>query len=92
MSGHHAINFYWLVRLRWWAMIGQVVVILIARSVVGLKLPLVALSALVGVSVGINLVSAAWARRGGRVHPLAVPALTAVDVLLLTGLLYFTGG
>lgn len=92
MSGHHAINFYWLVRLRWWAMFGQVVVIVIARSVVGLELPLFALSTLVGVSVLINLISAAWARRGGRVHPFAVPVLTGVDVLLLTGLLYFTGG
>lgn len=92
MSGHHAINFFWLVRLRWWAMLGQVFVIILAHSVVRLELPLLPLGVLVGFSVVINLVCGGWARRGGGVHPWAVPVLTAVDVLLLTGLLYFTGG
>jgi two-component system sensor histidine kinase RegB len=92
MDGPHAINFYWLIRLRWGAVIGQTAVILLAHEVAGLDVPLVALGALVGASVVINVFGAAWERRGGDVHPAAVPVLMSVDVLLLTGLLYFTGG
>ena len=92
MEGHHAINFYWLIRLRWWAMTGQVVVIVFAHAFMRLDLPLTALAILVSISLCINLTSALWAHRGGGVHPWSVPIVSAVDVLLLTGLLFFTGG
>ena len=92
MADHHAINFYWLLRLRWGAVIGQIVVILVTYAIMRLRLPLPGLVALVGVSVAINLAGAFWVKRSGGVPPWAVPFLIAIDVLLLTGLLYFTGG
>lgn len=90
MDGHHAINFYWVMRLRWWAILGQVVVILAVQA--WMDLPLGPLATLVGISVSVNLAGTAWARAGGRVEPAAVPVLMGLDVLLLTALLFFTGG
>lgn len=90
MEGRHAINFFWLLRLRWWAIFGQIAVILVVGTYVAL--PLEALSGLVGFSLVVNLMGAVWARTGGGVVPTAVPALMALDVLLLTALLYLTGG
>lgn len=92
MDGHHAINFHWLLRLRWGAILGQVLVIVVAQHWVRLDLPIVGLLGFVGVSLAINLLGTAWIRSGRSVHPLVVPTLMAVDVLLLTGLLYYTGG
>lgn len=92
MDSHHSINFYWLIRLRWWAIVGQVLVILMAHVVVGLVLPLSHLGVLIGISLLINILGVAMARQVEEVPSWAVPALTGLDVLLLTGLLYFTGG
>ncbi|MBX2812368.1 MAG: ATP-binding protein [Myxococcales bacterium] len=92
MEGYHAINFYWLIRLRWWAMFGQAMVVFAAAYRLELQLPLSQLGALMGTSLAINGVSSVWEYRGGGVHPWAVPIVSAVDVLLLTGLLYFSGG
>ncbi len=92
MSARHAINFFWLLRLRWGAVLGQVLVILLAHEIGGVELPMVPLAALVGFSVAVNLAGVAWERRGAEIPAEAVPALIALDVLLLTGLLYFTGG
>lgn len=92
MMGRHAINFYWVMRLRWGAIFGQVLVIMVGCFIIGLDLPFVPLLGLVGISVAINLLGAGWARYGGSVPGWAVPTLMAVDVALLTGLLFLTGG
>lgn len=92
IAGHHAINFFWVLRLRWWAVFGQLAVIWGTLFWLKVALPILPLFALVSVSVGVNLVGRAWARSERAVPPAAVPALMALDVLLLTGLLFFTGG
>lgn len=87
-----AINFFWLLRLRWWAVAGQVVVIIAAALLVEVRLPLLSLFSLVAISVLINLAGMFWAGRGPKVAEWMVASLTAFDVLLLTGLLYLSGG
>ena len=91
MESRHEINFYWLLRLRWGAVIGQLFVILLAKNL-KFDLPLTSVLSLVGISVAVNLWGAFWARGIQSIHPNTVPVVMAVDVMLLTGLLYFTGG
>lgn len=78
----------WLVRLRWAAVAGQLVAVLIADRALRLDLPIVALLAMVGVGAGSNLALVAWSRPPGWV----VPALLVGDTLLLSGLLALSGG
>jgi two-component system sensor histidine kinase RegB len=81
----------WLLRLRWGAALGQVVTILVVRFAMGVPVPLGPLLGLVAVEVLSNVVLAAWpAARPA--PPAALGAIMALDVLLLSGLLFFTGG
>src|SRR5262249_36828679 len=84
-------NLSWLLRLRWGAALGQLLTILVARFALDIALPLVPLLALVGVEALSNaLLAARTVRR--TVPPATLGTLMALDVVLLTGLLYFTGG
>ena len=56
--GPLAINLRWIVRLRWGAALGQSVVILLARRIFTLELPLVALFAVIGLELGSNVACA----------------------------------
>src|SRR5258705_11901504 len=60
------INLRWIVRLRWGAVAGQVITILIARHLVRRPLPLLPL---LGVCAALAIANAAvhiWLARGGR--------------------------
>jgi two-component system sensor histidine kinase RegB len=84
-------NLSWLLRLRWGAVAGQLVTILAARFALGIELPLAPLLGLVGVEALSNALL--YARPAARaVRPSLLGALMALDVVLLSGLLYFTGG
>jgi two-component system sensor histidine kinase RegB len=84
-------NLPWLLRLRWGAVAGQLVTILVVRFAMAVDLPLPPLLALVGLEALSNALL--YARpAGGAVPPWALGALMALDVALLSGLLYFTGG
>ncbi len=63
----HAINFAWLLRLRWGAIAGQLALMLIVDWVFDIALPLVAIGVLVLAEVATNIAAALWAR-GGRAH------------------------
>ena len=84
-------NLSWLLRLRWGAAFGQLLTILVVRFAMGVALPLTPLLALVGVEA---LSNAVWYARPStaKVPRWAPGTLMALDVLLLSGLLYFTGG
>ena len=88
----HAINFAWLLRLRWGAMVGQVALILIVERVFDIALPLAAIGVLVGAELATNIAAALWARGTPRIDEWMVGLLMAADVGFLTGLLYLTGG
>jgi two-component system sensor histidine kinase RegB len=84
-------NLSWLLRLRWGAVAGQLITILVVRFAMDVPLPLPPLFALVGVEALSNAVSYAWPATR-QVPPWTLGALMALDVVLLSALLYFTGG
>lgn len=87
-----AITVAWLVRLRWGAIVGQVVTIAIAVFGLELALPLVPLALLVGTTVVSNGWLAVRSRREDDVSTRTIGFVLALDVLVLSGLLYGSGG
>ena len=86
------INLSWLVKLRWAAMIGQLVTIGVVNQAMGIALRVGPLLALIGLGFATNVVAFGWTARGRPVAPWAVPALMMFDILLFTALLHLTGG
>src|SRR5919201_98602 len=86
------INLRWIVRLRWGAVAGQVMAILIARQLVSFPLPIVALLAVCGALALANLAVQIWLDRGGRPTDRACALNLLADVAALTALLALSGG
>jgi two-component system, sensor histidine kinase RegB len=86
-----AINFSWLLRLRWGAIAGQLITIAGVERLMRVELPLVPLGAIILVEAATNVAGVLLARRASAREWWA-GALMALDTLLLTALLYFTGG
>ena len=86
------INFAWLLRLRWGTVAGQVITILAVELGVGIQLPLVPLFAVIGVELSTNAACAWWLRGARDLREWMLAGLLALDVVLMTVLLYFTGG
>ena len=87
-----AITLTWLVRLRWGFFVAQAVTIVATRYVLEVDVPIAALAAVVAASGASNLALDLWSRKRGDVHDTALGAVFVLDTLLLTALLYFSGG
>ena len=87
-----ALNLAWLIRLRFVAVAGQLVAVLVAHHLLGVPLPIRWVMALIAVGLASNVSLAVWARRGAAPGGGALAGVIAFDVWLLTGLLYLTGG
>ncbi|HET6334348.1 MAG TPA: ATP-binding protein [Polyangiales bacterium] len=86
------INLAWLVRLRWGAVIGQLVTILLVSLGLRFELPLGPLFVLLALEATSNIGCMIWARQKRVVRMWALGIVIAVDMLMLTALLYLTGG
>jgi two-component system, sensor histidine kinase RegB len=82
----------WLVKLRWGAVIGQIVTIAFVQAVMQIQLPLLPLAVLIAVEIATNAGLEALRRRDGGTSDRLLAATLALDVMILTGLLFFTGG
>src|SRR2546423_5564155 len=86
------INLRWIVRLRWGAVAGQVIAILLARHLVRAPLPVPSLlavcAALAVANVGVHI----WLQRGGRPTDRACALNLLADITTLTALLALSGG
>jgi len=86
------VNFGWLIRLRFGAVLGQLVVILAVSQGLGVRLPLLAL----GVVLLLELLVNAWAifllGRGATIGERHVTLGVSLDLILFSALLYFSGG
>ena len=82
----------WLIRLRWFAVVGQLMAIAAALTVLELHYPVAPLAAVLAVTLATNALLVAWLRRGPPLPRWLTPAVLVLDVALLTVLLYFTGG
>lgn len=91
-DGAHAINFSWLIRLRWGAIVGQLALILGSRFVLGIDLPLAELFGLVGIEAASNAALTLWLRRTRDIRPWMVGLVMGLDVALLTAMMRLTGG
>jgi two-component system, sensor histidine kinase RegB len=81
-----------LVRLRWLAVIGQSLAVLVVQFVLGFKVPLGPCLGLIALSAWLNIfLSLRW-RGGLRLASRPAGLLLSYDVLQLAGLLYLTGG
>jgi two-component system, sensor histidine kinase RegB len=91
-----AINFSWLVKLRWGAIAGQIVTIVGAWQLLGLSLALTPLAAIIAVELASNVACSAIVARGARsgraVRESWIGGVMVLDVVLLTAMLASTGG
>ena len=81
-----------LVRLRWLAVIGQSIAILIVQYPLGFKLPIASCLALIAVSAWLNVFLTLRWRGSQKLSARAAGLLLGYDVMQLAGLLYLTGG
>jgi two-component system sensor histidine kinase RegB len=87
-----AINLDWLLRLRWGAIIGQLLIVTGVDLWLDVELPRLAIFAVIGFETISNALCAWWARQQRTVTETFLALLLAVDVVLLTLLLQLTGG
>lgn len=81
-----------LIRLRWVAIAGQVLTIAVAHLWLALPLPLLALGGVIAAEVCVNLGATWHARHRDPARGERLMGFMVVDLLVLTALLYLTGG
>lgn len=86
------LNFSWLLKLRWAEVAGQAATIFGVWWLLEIDLPLIELAAVVLIGLASNVGLALWFRSEPEVAEAHLAAVMALDVALLTGLLFFTGG
>ena len=98
------VNIQWLARLRWAEIAGQAVTVIAGQFWLGGQLPIAYLLAVIGIGLVSNLVIETYffgGRRGLRIqaeqpaHPVEewhIALVMMIDIAILTGLLYLTGG
>ncbi|MCC7415581.1 MAG: HAMP domain-containing histidine kinase [Acidobacteria bacterium] len=82
----------WLVRLRWAAVLAQVIGVAVAVRALGLTPSLPPIVSLIVVLALSNLALGRWLARRQAPPPRVFGAVLALDIALLTALLWFTGG
>ena len=94
------VNIQWLARLRWAEIAGQAVTVFAAQFLLGGELPMASLLAVIAIGLVSNLVIEMYffgdRRRGSAtprpVHEWQLALVMMIDIAVLTGLLYLTGG
>ncbi len=94
------VNASWLLRLRWVAVVGQLLTIAVARFVIRVELETLPLLIVVGFTAVSNIAFAYWLRTHTRLpeqirvrrDPWVLAAVMGVDLLSLTTLLFLSGG
>lgn len=81
----------WLVRLRWLAVVGQVGATTVSILLLDLDLPLGVISALAAITLASNI-ALLLQRRVGRTPEWLLSTVVLFDVLMLSTVLFFTGG
>lgn len=86
------LGLFWLLRLRWVAVAGQAVIILVAAFPLQIILPWGVLLPCVAVTFFSNLVLWHYSHKIEPHAAVVTPALIGVDIVILTVMLYFAGG
>ncbi|MGH6614516.1 ATP-binding protein [Sphingomonas sp.] len=85
-------NMLQLVQLRWLAIAGQCVTILLTHYAFGIVLPIVPMLAVLAGLALLNAISMVWLRSGRSIDNRALLVALLLDVLCLSVQLYFSGG
>lgn len=86
------ITLSWVVRLRWAAVIGQLLTVAVVRLGLGIALPIAPLVGVVLMTAGSNVLLQRRLVAPNAPSSSVVAAVLVLDTLLLTAMLYFTGG
>lgn len=94
------VNASWLLRLRWVAVIGQLLTVGVATLAIGLRLQVVPLLSVIGFTAATNVAFAWWLRAHAKWPESArlkqdhwvLGGIMGLDLISLTLLLYFSGG
>jgi two-component system, sensor histidine kinase RegB len=86
------INFSWILKLRWGAIAGQLATITYVERFMGIDLPLAPLLVILCLEIASNFACVLWLRHTSAVDDRLIGAVMVMDVMLLTALLFFTGG
>ncbi|HUJ28219.1 MAG TPA: sensor histidine kinase, partial [Myxococcales bacterium] len=86
------INLRWIVRLRWGAVAGQVITIVVAGQFLLSPLPVTAMLGVCGALAMVNVAVQAWLESGGRPGDAACALNLLADIAALTALLALAGG
>jgi two-component system sensor histidine kinase RegB len=81
-----------LVKLRWIALLGQAIAVIVIHFVLDFSVPLVPSLLVIASSAGLNVGLRLRFRRIDRLEDLPASAMLGYDILQLTALLYLTGG
>lgn len=92
MLDRNGLNLSWLIKLRWSSIAGQTATILGVYGLLDIAVPLGPLFVIVGIELLSNLFVQLWQKRRAAVTEAHLAAVMALDIGLLTGLLFFTGG
>lgn len=92
MNEASRINLTWFVRLRWGAFAGQGLLVLAVDGSMGIALPTLPLLVIIGVGLATNGGLALWQRGATQVGDAVLSGVMLLDALLLTALLYLSGG
>jgi len=87
-----ALNFGWLLRLRWAAVAGQLLVVLLGDHLLHVDLPRLSLVAIILLQAVSNLALTGWRRRIPVIPEWGLALPIALDLVLLTWVLSLTGG
>ena len=93
------INLAWFVKLRWAAIVGQLATIFVVRFPMAIELPLAKLLEILGLAAATNIALGIWLQlrlpdrsESSRRDEAVLGSLMLLDNLLLTALLYYSGG
>ncbi|MBN8533438.1 MAG: ActS/PrrB/RegB family redox-sensitive histidine kinase [Rhizobiales bacterium] len=89
---HRLLRLETLLRLRWYTVIAQAALVLLAHFGLGLQLPLGSIALVLGLAVALNLALGVKTPASYRIEESAAFVLLGADILQLAALLYFTGG
>src|SRR5512141_286919 len=78
------IKLSWLIRLHWGGIVGQTLAIVSARWIIDIDVPLLALLALVGFEIALNIGLEIWLRRAPRIRDRGIAVTMLFDAVILT--------
>ncbi|MDP3850814.1 MAG: ATP-binding protein [Luteolibacter sp.] len=91
-TSEQQLGLHWLIRLRWIAVCGQILICVVAAGLLGILLPWPTLVVCIGFTALSNAFLLWHIRRSGGGECWLMPFVLGADIVALTIMLYFTGG